>query len=332
MKAISWSFAVSLLCMSAGPAFAAGDSEVDDLRREIRALRSEVQGLRLVLSELAELDRQRANAISRALEGSGGSGAVGSDRSGSSGSGRVSAVESPAVERRGGDTKLVSTETSKAEPQVSEASSRRNVKAASNGSNSSASSASGGGTVTGRVSIPEGEPVGYVYVENVYGAPLKNESVVIEQSKKQFSPGWAVIQKGTTVKFPNLDNIYHNVFSRSPGNSFDLGMYNSSDEPKSHTFFEPGPVDVYCNIHPRMSASVLVVPNRHFVKVKADGTFQLDGVPAGKRKVVAWAPGSVASSEWVEVEANGRAELALKLQPKSGGHKNKEGRAYTSYE
>lgn len=324
MKAFSWSFAVSLLCMSAAPAFAADSAaDIDDLRREIRALRSEVQGLRLVLSELAELDRQRANAISRALEGSG--------AAGSSGSGRVS--EAPGLDRRGGDTKLVSTESSKAEPQVSEAGARRNTAAKSGSSNGSkGDSNAGAGTVVGRVSVPEGEPVGYVYVENVYGAPLKNESVVIEQSKKQFSPGWAVIQKGTTVKFPNLDNIYHNVFSRSPGNSFDLGMYNSSDEPKSHTFFEPGPVDVYCNIHPRMSASVLVVPNRHFVKVKADGTFQLDGVPAGKRKVVAWAPGSVASSEWVEVEANGRAELALKLQPKSGGHKNKEGRAYTSYE
>jgi plastocyanin len=190
----------------------------------------------------------------------------------------------------------------------------------------------GSGTVTGRVSMPSGEPVAYVYVENVYGAPLKGETVVIEQSKKQFSPGWAVIQKGTTVKFPNLDNIYHNVFSRSPGNSFDLGLYNSSDEAKAHTFFEPGPVDVYCNIHPRMSASVLVVPNRHFVKVKADGTFQLDGVPAGKRKLVAWSPSSAASSEWVELNANGRAEVEMKLQPKSSAHKNKEGRSYGSYE
>ena len=69
-----------------------------------------------------------------------------------------------------------------------------------------------------------------------------------------------------------MDNIYHNVFSMSANNAFDLGLYNSGGEPKSHTFTEPGPVDVYCNIHPQMAASVLVVPNKHFAKVKADGS------------------------------------------------------------
>jgi plastocyanin len=181
------------------------------------------------------------------------------------------------------------------------------------------------------VSVPAGEPVAYVYVENIAGGVSK-ETVVIEQSKKQFVPNWAVIQRGTTVKFPNMDNVYHNVFSRSSGNNFDLGLYNSSEEAKGHTFYEPGPVDVYCNIHPRMSANVLVVPNRHFVKVKEDGTFQLSDVPAGKRKVVAWSPGSAVASDWVLLGGGEKAELALELKGKSAGHKNKDGRPYTSYE
>jgi plastocyanin len=280
----------------------------EDVKRELKALRGEIQSLRLALSELAELDRQRAGVIARVLE--------------------ATAVRMASADEQNGrksEASKTSPESKREEAEV--------TKVSANISRSRPTPAAvAGGTVSGKVSVPSGEPVAYVYVENVAGAAVKNETVVIEQSKKQFSPRWAVIQRGTTVKFPNLDNIYHNVFSRSPGNAFDLGLYNSSDGPKSHTFYEPGPVDVYCNIHPRMSTSVLVVPSRHFVKVKADGTFELNDVPAGKRKLVAWAPGSNSASEWVELGAGERSEVNLKLEAKSGAHKNKDGRAYGSYE
>src|SRR4029453_1575752 len=108
----------------------------------------------------------------------------------------------------------------------------------------------------------------------------------------QFSPPWAVVQRGKTIAFPNLDNIYHNVFSLSSGNSFDLGLYSAGGAGQAPTFSEPGVVDIYCNIHPEMAASVLVVPNRYFVKVRQDGSFELPGVPSGRRKIAAWAPGA----------------------------------------
>jgi plastocyanin len=187
------------------------------------------------------------------------------------------------------------------------------------------------GTVRGKVEVPSGEPVAYVYVENIRG-PAVRETKKIEQLNKQFVPPWAVVQRGTTLQFPNLDNIYHNVFSLSTGNTFDLGLYNSANEAKSHTFEEPGAVDIYCNIHPQMSASVLVVPNRFFARVNRDGTFEIPGVPSGKRKVVAWAPNSRFVADWVDLPSGGAAEIALKLEPKSSGHKNKQGRPYGSYE
>ena len=81
-----------------------------------------------------------------------------------------------------------------------------------------------------------------------------------------------------------------------------------------------------------MAASVLVVPNKYFAKVKADGSYEIPGVPSGRRKVVAWAPGSRLISEWIEVAAGGDAALNLKLESKAAGHKNKAGQAYGSYE
>jgi len=145
-------------------------------------------------------------------------------------------------------------------------------------------------------------------------------------------PSWAVIQRGTTIEFPNKDNVYHNVFSQSSGNNFDLGLYNAAAAAKAHTFNEAGAVDVHCNIHPNMNASVLVVPNRHFAKVDAGGTFQIAHVPGGKRKVVAWAPGSRPTVQWVELGSGGTVDVAFKLEPKSPGHKNKDGQQYGSYQ
>jgi hypothetical protein len=81
-----------------------------------------------------------------------------------------------------------------------------------------------------------------------------------------------------------------------------------------------------------MAASVLVVPNRYFAKVKGDGTFEIPGVPAGRRKVVAWAPGSRPTTDWIEVAGGRTAELTLKLDPKGSAHKNKSGQSYGSYE
>ena len=56
--------------------------------------------------------------------------------------------------------------------------------------------------------------------------------------------GLAVVQTGTQVVFPNLDTVFHNVFSNSPKNSFDLGSYRSGDKPRSVIMTSPGLVEI----------------------------------------------------------------------------------------
>jgi plastocyanin len=287
-----------------GPARAQSGEPLDaeEMRREIRTLKAQLQSLRAAITEAAEFDRMRANALARAL---GATTAVGE-------AAPPKTPESNGSRRAAGGSKPVA---------VAPVSARRPPPA----------EAPAGGWLRGRVEVPTGEPVAYVYVENLRG-PLVRERKVIKQVDKQFVPRWAVVQHGTSVEFPNLDNIYHNVFSLSSGNSFDLGLYNSGSDGKLHTFEEAGAVDVYCNIHPQMAASLLVVPNRYYAKVKGDGTFEIAGVPLGRRKVVAWAPGSRLSADWVEVMPGTPATISLKLERKTGGHTNKQGRPYGSYE
>ena len=96
-----------------------------------------------------------------------------------------------------------------------------------------------------------------------------------------------MVETGTTVEFPNDDRIFHNVFSLSQAAKFDLGLYKSGAS-KRVTFGAPGVVDVYCNIHPDMAATIKVVDSHHFAVTDADGRFRIEGVPAGTHRYVAW--------------------------------------------
>jgi plastocyanin len=296
----------------------------DEMRREIRQLRAQVEALRSALAESADLERERLAVLTRALRSASASGAEpawGAPAAPTLPSRNEAAAETGsargATARAGAPAPRTMARPAGAPPP---AVARRHPVEEPRG------------VVRGHVDIPAGEPVAYVYVENVFEPAVKNRKVVIEQRGKSFTPSWAVVQRGTVIEFPNLDNIYHNVFSLSSGNSFDLGLYNSAGEAKAHAFNEPGAVDIYCNIHPQMAASTLVVPNRYFAKVKPDGNFEIAGVPYGKRKVVAWSPGSRLTSQWIELDSDTPAELSLKLESKAAGHSNKAGRAYGSYE
>jgi plastocyanin len=185
--------------------------------------------------------------------------------------------------------------------------------------------------VTGQVNVKGGKSSDvFVYVEDVR-APMARGSFEIQQKDKQFQPRVAVVQRGTTLVFPNYDAVFHNVFSVSPGNSFDLGTYQAGDAAKSAVMTAPGVVDIFCNLHSRMSASVLVVPSALYAKVGADGRFRIDNVPVGNHRLVAWTPNGTPVSQSVEVgTGGGEATLSLEVAEKAT-HTNKYGQPYGSY-
>ena len=80
----------------------------------------------------------------------------------------------------------------------------------------------------------------------------------MKSDQKRFLPRVVVVSRNRSVSFPNVDPIYHNVFSVSGGNRFDLGLYRSGAS-KQKEFSEAGLVRVYCNIHPQMVGFVMVV-------------------------------------------------------------------------
>ncbi|TMQ05596.1 MAG: hypothetical protein E6J90_48520 [Deltaproteobacteria bacterium] len=134
------------------------------------------------------------------------------------------------------------------------------------------------------------------------------------------------------MQFPNLDAFFHNVFSVTPDNSFDLGSYRQG-ETKSITMSKPGVVSVYCNMHPQMVGHILVVPNGNYVRAGKDGFFRLQNVPAGHHRIVAWAPESKPVSAEAEVNETEAVTVELELKRgRSGPHLKKDGLPYGSYD
>ncbi len=190
----------------------------------------------------------------------------------------------------------------------------------------------GVGVVTGHVQTRGGVlKDAYVYLDQVRGAPARGRTVEIKQKDKQFMPRVAIVQRGTSVVFPNMDAIYHNVFSTSGRNAFDLGAYRAGETPRSVVLSTPGLVEVFCNIHSRMSADILVVPSAVYAKIGADGSFRLENVPVGTRKLVVWSPTTKPAQQKIDVTAAGvQASFTVDESP-AAAHLNKLGQPYGSY-
>src|SRR6185503_5861258 len=131
-----------------------------------------------------------------------------------------------------------------------------------------------------------------LYLEGVLPAPAAGANAVpatvdIAINDKVYVPRVVVTVAGTTVRFPNHDPFNHNVFSVSEPNQFDLGLYGRG-EAKAQLFAHPGLVRVYCNVHPRMVAYVVVMANRYYTQPGADGTFTIEQVPPGRYRLHVW--------------------------------------------
>ena len=144
---------------------------------------------------------------------------------------------------------------------------------------------------------------GLVYFLPKAGAPKpKPGSFTIDTRSKGFSPALLVVPQGSTVRFPNRDTILHNVFSRTPGSSFDFGHYGPG-ESKQYVFNKPGLVIVNCNVHHNMRADVVVLATPYFARPDRNGRYTLAGLPAGPGTLVFWHPRAQAQSVAVALPA-----------------------------
>jgi plastocyanin len=168
-----------------------------------------------------------------------------------------------------------------------------------------------------------------VWVEGPRVTPEPRKAT-INMTKKRFEPHLVVVPVGGSVAFPNMDPILHNAFSVSGKNRFDLQLYRKPQS-RAKTFEHPGIVRVYCNIHPQMSAFVVVRDNPFWAQASRDGRFSIADVPPGDWVVRAWHPRAREISQKARVTEEGVVDVALTLDAsrfRRVPHKNKHGKKY----
>jgi len=158
-----------------------------------------------------------------------------------------------------------------------------------------------------------------VYIKGpVPGAKPALPLEVIRQKNATFVPHVLPIMVGTSVEFPNDDNIFHNVFSKSDAAPFDLGLYKKGDQAKKVPFTKTGEVDVFCSIHSRMSCIILVLDNPYFAVADSRGHYTITNVPPGTYKLCAWQERLPLDSKDITVPEEGdRAGVNFILGPKN---------------
>jgi plastocyanin len=145
-------------------------------------------------------------------------------------------------------------------------------------------------------------------------SPAGPATFTIEQLNRRFTPDLLVLPVGSTVSFPNMDPIFHNIFSLSKAKSFDLGSYDKG-KTREVVFPKPGVVDIYCHLHPNMAATIVVTPNRWYARSDKSGQYRIDDVPPGNYTVVAWhkSAGFFKKSIVVEAGHNPTADFFIPL-------------------
>ena len=144
--------------------------------------------------------------------------------------------------------------------------------------------------------LPPGAPDrsrSVVYLETAPQGAFEESArphAVLDQRNQTFLPYVLAIPVGTTVDFPNRDSTYHNVFSLSKTQRFDLGRY-ARGASRSVRFDRPGVVRVFCEIHSHMSAFILVFAHRYFATTDAEGRYRIGGIPPGEYRLVVWYDG-----------------------------------------
>lgn len=150
----------------------------------------------------------------------------------------------------------------------------------------------GTASLTVNVVDHSGEPLQHAVVSLHTALPAVADGsviAVIDQRQLQFTPTVVAIQAGSSVSFPNHDDVRHHVYSFSHPNAFELKLYHGEDG-KYQRFMHPGVVVLGCNIHDGMLGYLRVVDTPLFAGSDESGKLLIEDIVPGTYTMKIWHP------------------------------------------
>lgn len=142
------------------------------------------------------------------------------------------------------------------------------------------------------------------------------QKAVVDQVELSFVPDVTVIPVGSSVSFPNSDQVSHQVYSFSPARRFQLPLYRG--QPHAPVIFEqPGIVTLGCNIHDNMAAFIVVTAAPYFGRADDKGAWTIPNLPEGLYRLKIWHPLLKDQTKMLERPvriAAGNNDVALKIE------------------
>jgi plastocyanin len=146
------------------------------------------------------------------------------------------------------------------------------------------------------------------------------EPVVLNQQGCVYTPHVAALVVGQTLKVVNSDPTLHNVHALPKANT-EFNQAQPFQNMELERTFDKAEmaIPVKCDVHPWMQSFLSVLPHPYFSVTGEDGSFSIDGVPAGTYEIEAWHESLGTQTGQVTVTAGGTADLPLAFGAAAGG-------------
>ena len=174
------------------------------------------------------------------------------------------------------------------------------------------------GTITGKVTasgVKDARDT-VVYIDRIEGVefPAPATPAELRQINKEFIPHVLPIVKGGSVSFSNSDGILHNVHLYQGRRSLFNLATPAGAKPITKRFQEPGEVAVLCDVHPEMSAYIIVLETPYAAVTTEDGHYTIADVPPGTYTLKTWHEKLKPVTTAVTVEGENTVEVNVELK------------------
>lgn len=170
------------------------------------------------------------------------------------------------------------------------------------------------GSISGKVAAGKG--ISVVWVEATPGmtVPKPAKPFTLSQKALRFEPHIMAVPVGATVDFLNSDSVPHNIFWPAISSNKKLG-HSLGTFPKGQSrtfqFITPGIVPLLCNVHPEMSAYLIVTPTPYLAVTDESGGYSIADIPDGNYTVTAWHEGFKNQTKPVTVASDAKIDFTL---------------------